>query len=176
MIDKKQITGIILSGGKSSRMGTDKGFLMYAGKSFIEHSIEALRSLVSNIIIVSNNEEYDVFGLKRIYSGLKFSSTAYNLVLSCDIPLIKTQILERLINAIDVDAQVIQIESDGKSMPLIALYKKSCEHTFLKLLNDGERRLQFAVNKCHVKNVVLNKEEELFTQNINTQKELKAII
>ena len=189
MIDKKQITGIILSGGKSSRMGTDKGFLMYAGKSFIEHSIEALRSLVSNIIIVSNNEEYDVFGLKRIedvivnagplagiYSGLKFSSTAYNLVLSCDIPLIKGQILERLINAIDVDAQVIQIESDGKSMPLIALYKKSCEHTFLKLLNEGERRLQFAVNRCHVKNVVLNKEEELFTQNINTQKELKAII
>ncbi len=47
-------------------------------------------------------------------------------------------------------------------MPLIALYKKQCEHIFLKLLNEGERRLQFAVNKCNIKNIVLNKDDNTF--------------
>lgn len=189
MTDQKNITGIILSGGKSSRMGTDKGFLSFNGKYFLQHSIDALNPLVDNIMIVSNNEEYDIFGLKRIedtienagplagiYSGLKQSKTDYNLVLSCDIPLINGSILQKLIDAIDDDSEIIQIESQGKTMPLIALYKKQCESIFLKFLNEGERRLQYAVNQCNVKNVILNEEETYFAQNINTPEQLNAIL
>ncbi|MDN3667347.1 molybdenum cofactor guanylyltransferase [Algibacter miyuki] len=188
MIDKKHITGIILAGGKSSRMGTDKGFLSFNGKSFIQYSIDALQPLVSKIIIVSNCADYDVFGLERIedtiensgplagiYSGLKHSETTYNLVLSCDIPLIHSQILERLISEVDNGSEVIQIESNGRRMPLIALYKKSCESRFLKLLNSGERKLQFAVNQCKSKVVSLEKHEQKLTTNINTKDELKQI-
>ena len=188
MIDKKHITGIILAGGKSSRMGTDKGFLNFNGKSFIQCSIDALKPSVSKIIIVSNCADYDVFGLERIedtiensgplagiYSGLKHSETNYNLVLSCDIPLIHSEILERLISEVDNDSEVIQIESNGRRMPLIALYKKSCESRFLKLLNSGERKLQFAVNQCKSKVVSLEKHEQKFTTNINTKDELKQI-
>jgi molybdopterin-guanine dinucleotide biosynthesis protein A len=189
MVDKKHITGIILSGGKSSRMGSEKGFMSYNGKPFIQHSIEALKPLVMEIIIVSNNVDYDVFGLKRIedvmenagplaglYSGLHQSKTDYNLVLSCDIPLINTSILQRLVDAIDDDSEIIQIESQGKTMPLIALYRKQCEHIFLKLLNEGERRLQFAVNQCLVKNVILLNDESEFVQNINTPEQLNTIL
>ena len=189
MVDKKHITGIILSGGKSSRMGSDKGFMSYNGKPFIQHSIEALKPLVMEIIIVSNNVDYDVFGLKRIedvmenagplaglYSGLHQSKTDYNLVLSCDIPLINTSILQRLVDAIDDDSEIIQIESQGKTMPLIALYRKQCEHIFLKLLNEGERRLQFAVNQCLVKNVILLNDASEFVQNINTPEQLNTIL
>ncbi|WP_111306998.1 molybdenum cofactor guanylyltransferase [Confluentibacter sediminis] len=188
MIDKKDITGIILSGGKSKRMGTDKGFLLYGGKYFIQYSIEALKPLVNETIIVSNHIDYDVFGLNRVedtfenygplaglYSGLQHSKTKYNLVLSCDIPLIKTNILKKLIKAADNDSDIIQIESDGKTMPLIALYKKECAAIFLKLLNHNERRLQYAVNQCKVKTVVLDDAEELFTRNINTPEELNEI-
>ena len=111
-----------------------------------------------------------------IYTGLKHSLTDYNLVLSCDIPLVKTDLLKKLIDAIDGESEVIQIESQGKNMPLIALYKKPCEAVFLKLLNEGERRLQFAVNQCKVKNVVLNNEDSCFTKNINTPEQLKDIL
>lgn len=188
-MNKKNITGIILSGGKSSRMGTDKGFLPFNGKPFMQHGIDALKPLVAEVFIVSNNKEHDIFGLKRIddvienagplagiYSGLKQSKTDYNLVLSCDIPLINSNILQKLIDAIDDTAEIIQIESQGKTMPLIALYKKTCEPKFLRLLNKGERRLQFAVNQCQVKNVMLNNEESYFTQNINTPEQLNAIL
>ena len=188
MIKKEDITGIILAGGKSSRMGTDKGFLKLDGKLFIEYSILALQPLVSQIMIVSNNSDYDVFGLKRIedviensgplagiYSGLHQSKTAYNLVLSCDIPLIKTEILGQLIEVQDGNSDVIQIVSKGKWMPLIALYKKTCETTFYQLLQNDERRLQVAINQCRVKNIVLNSEFEAFTENINTPEELEQI-
>jgi molybdopterin-guanine dinucleotide biosynthesis protein A len=188
MIDKKDITGIILAGGKSSRMGNDKGFLMLNEKPFIQYSINALQPLVSEIIIVSDNPDYDVFGFKRIndaiknagpvagiYSGLEASSTEFNLILSCDIPLINSELLQKLIDSVDDTSEIIQIESQRKSMPLIALYRKQCKDMFYKLLHTDERRLRIAVNTCKSKNIRLETELELFTMNVNTPNELKIV-
>jgi molybdenum cofactor guanylyltransferase len=188
MIDKKHITGIILAGGKSSRIGSDKGFLLLKNKPFILHVIEALQPLVSDIIIVSNNADYDIFKLKRvndliedsgplagIYTGLHYSNTENNLVLSCDIPLINTETLRKLEILKEENVDVIQLESNSKTMPLIALYKKHCENKFFELLQQGEKRLRFAVNKCKVKTIVLNEALEKVTTNINTLNDLNKI-
>ena len=188
MIEKKDITGIILAGGKSSRIGTDQGFLLLNEKPFVQYSIDALKPLVSEIIIVSDDSKYDVFGLKRvndltknagpvagICSGLEASSTEYNLILSCDIPLISSEILQKLIDNIDDVSQIIQIESNGKSMPLIAIYKKDVINTFDAFLKNDERRLRVAIKSCISKTIILEKEQEFSTMNVNTQNELKAI-
>ncbi|TXG35344.1 molybdenum cofactor guanylyltransferase [Seonamhaeicola maritimus] len=188
MIKNKNITGIILAGGKSSRMGADKGFIKLNNKSFVEYSIKALKPLVNDIIIVSDNPDYDAFGYKRIldeikdagpvagiYSGLNASKTENNLILSCDIPLIKTGVLEKLIESIDDDSEVIQIESNGKSMPLIALYKKQSAQVFIDALQNDERRLRRVLNSLKTKNVALNDEEQNTTMNVNTKEELKTI-
>lgn len=188
MTDKKNITGIILAGGKSTRMGSDKGFLLLNGKPFVQYSIVALKPLVSEILIVSDNPDYDVFGLKRINditknagpiagicSGLEASTTEYNLILSCDIPLITSEILQKLIDNIDEISEIIQVESQGKSMPLIALYKKQVAKTFNTFLQAGERRLRVAIKNCKSKNIVLEKKHKYSTMNVNTQTELKAV-
>jgi len=188
MIDKKHITGLILAGGKSSRIGSDKGFLLLNNKPFIQHIIDALQPLVNDIIIISNNADYNIFNLKRvtdlienagplagIYTGLYHSNTKNNLVLSCDVPLINTEILKKLTNNIDENVDIIQLESKGKTMPLIALYKKHCRSKFLELLQQDEKRLRFAVKQCKVKTIVLNKELEKFTANVNTLNNLKEI-
>ena len=188
MIDKKHITGIILAGGKSSRMGQDKAFLKRNGKTFIEHSIEAIKPLVSEVIIVSDNADCEMFNLKcvndviknsgplaGIYSGLINSKTDYNLVISCDIPLITADVLKKLIINDEPDIDIKQIVSSGKPMPLIALYKKHCETVFYELLINDERRLHVALNQCKVKNIELNPKSELLTTNINTPEELKKI-
>ncbi len=188
MIGVEKVTGIILAGGKSSRMGTDKGFLKLNNNLFIKHVINAVKPLVSETIIVSDNNNYDVFGLKRVedeiknagplsavYSGLKTSKTQYNFVLSCDIPLITTEILKKLLKEIDKHTDIIQIVSQGKSMPLIALYKKQCETVFLELLNNNERRMNYAINQCNLKTIILQTEEEIYTKNINTPEDLKKI-
>lgn len=188
MAVKNNITGIILAGGKSSRMGSDKGFLKLNDKRFVLYSIEALKPLVSEILIVSDNENYDTFGYKRIediikhsgpvagiYSGLKASKTEYNLILSCDIPLIKTLILNKLIDAIDDTSEVIQIESNGKTMPLIALYKKSIAPTFKNALDNDERRLRTVLKSLITKTIILDASEHNSTKNVNTPNELKTI-
>ncbi|WOD43109.1 molybdenum cofactor guanylyltransferase [Hwangdonia lutea] len=188
MIDKKHITGIILAGGKSSRMGTDKGFMLLNDKPFVQYSIDALKSLVSEIIIVSDDSDYDAFRLKRvnditknagpiagICSGLEASFTDYNLILSCDIPLISSEVLQQLIDAIDDDSEIIQIENQGKTMPLIALYKRHVKNKFKQFLQQDERRLRVAVKACKSKNIILEKEYEFSTMNVNTKEELKQV-
>ena len=188
MKKKSTITGIILAGGKSSRMGEDKGFLKLNGKTFMSSIIEALNPIVGEIIIVSNNSEYDVFNLKRVadsmedsgplaglYSGLLHSETENNIVLSCDVPLISTSVLKKLLEGAPSEAEVIQFESEGKTMPLVAMYKKKCRHHFLKLLQTNERRLRFAIDQLDVKTITLDSELGKTVRNINTISELKDL-
>ena len=188
MKNKNHITGIILAGGKSSRMGTDKGFVLYKNKSFVQHIIDALQPLVDEVIIVSNNPDYDVFGLKRVndlientgpvagvYTGLHYSKTENNLVVSCDVPLINSETLSLLINGVEDAKDVVQLESNGKSMPLIAMYKKQSKAVFYSLLKDGERRLRIALTHLQVKTITLDEKQGRYTTNINTLKNLKEI-
>ena len=188
MKKKSTITGIILAGGKSSRMGEDKGFLKLNGKTFMSSIIAALKPIVGEIIIVSNNSEYDVFNLKRVadsmedsgplaglYSGLLHSETENNIVLSCDVPLISSSVLKKLLEGAPSETEVIQFESEGKTMPLVAMYKKKCRHHFLKLLQTNERRLRFAIDQLNVKTITLDSELGKTVRNINTISELKDL-
>lgn len=188
MSNKKDITGIVLAGGKSSRMGSDKGLIKIDNKTFVENVIAAMEPLVNEIIIVSNNPEYDQFGFYRVeddikdsgplaglYSGLKYSNSEFNLVLSCDIPIIKTEILEKLIEVDYKNYEVTQIESHNKTMPLIAIYQKQCMHKCLELLQQDERRLRVAVNQLKTKTIVIDSEYDPFVKNVNNKEDLKTI-
>jgi molybdopterin-guanine dinucleotide biosynthesis protein A len=188
MKNSKKITAIILAGGKSSRMGRDKGSLILNGSSFLRRIIEVVKPIVNDIIIVSNNPGHDMMDCIRVndhiensgplaglYAGLFHSTTPFNLVLSCDIPFIKTSILEQLINQIDDDNDVVQIESHGKTMPLIAVYKKECMYECLKLLNIGERRLRVAVKQFKTKNIPLHASLDRYISNVNTTQQLNQL-
>ena len=188
MINKNNITGVILAGGKSSRMGTDKGTLVLKEKTFIQHIIDAMEPLVGDIIIVSDNPNHIIFGIKRIedtikdagplagiYSGLQYSKTNYNLVVSCDVPLITSEVLSKLIENHEEGLDVVQLESHQKTMPLTALYNKLCTQTIKDLLDKGERRVRFAVSQFKTKNVKLDDRLSSATKNINTKEEFDAI-
>lgn len=185
---KSNITGIVLAGGKSSRMGTDKSHLIFNDKTFIEHSIYALKEIATEIIIISNNEKHDDLGYKRIpdyiqdfgpvagiYTGLANIKTKFAIILSCDIPLIQTKILKKLISIENDEHQVIQFEFKNKNTPLTALYKKSCVTIFKKAIKNKTRRLQTVVKECNPKNIILSEEEAVYIQNINTKEDFKTI-
>lgn len=188
MMLKNNITGIILSGGKSSRMRTNKALLLYKDKPFIQHVINAMSPLVNELIIVGRPDEYAHLNLKCIddiiensgplagvYSGLEASKTKYNLILSCDVPLITTGILTTIIDHIDDESDVIQIESNGQAMPLIAIYKKHCKSLFRSLLHQGERRLLTALDQLMVKNIALDPSLNIHVTNINNPSILNKI-
>ena len=185
---QKHITGIIIAGGKSSRMGTDKGFLEFKGKPFISYSIDALSPYVDDIIIVSNDYKYDVFNLKRVndcienagplaavYSGLLHSKTEDNIILSCDIPLINKGLINKIINQFDDQFDIIQVKNNSKSMPLIAAYKKRCLSKCMQLLIDGERRLRVAVKHFKTKTIPLELHLQQCTMNVNTPNEFQTL-
>ena len=69
METKKNITGVVMAGGESSRMGTDKGVLEINGKPMVEVIISALKPVVDDIIIIANNSNYDYLGYK-VYNDL----------------------------------------------------------------------------------------------------------
>ena len=106
-----QATGIILAGGKSSRMGEDKGLVLLNGKPMIQYVIEALKEVVSDIIIISNNASYNKFRVPvysdiikdkgpvgGIYTGLYHSTTELNFCISCDVPMISSDFIFWLLN------------------------------------------------------------------------------
>jgi len=188
MIDKKNITGIILAGGKSSRMGTEKGLLELNGSTFIAKIINAIEPLVNDILIISKNKKYDILGCKRIndliensgpvagvYTGLYHSKTQLNLVLSCDIPLITPNIIKMLILGYENEFEVIQLQSQNKTMPLIAIYNKQCMHKCLDFLQQNERRLRSVVNQFKTKTILIDSKFDKFVKNINTNADLKSL-
>ncbi len=188
MKKKSTITGIILAGGKSSRMGHDKAMLLYKNKPFIAHSINALKPLVETILIVGDNKQYDPLGYNRvndivkdagplsgIVSGLQASATHYNLVVTCDVPLLTTEVLTLLTNAISNTDAIIQLKTQLHEMPLLAIYPKSCLPVLEKSLFSGNRTIKIALENCTVKNVVVDSSLEKFIENINTKKQFNKL-
>lgn len=182
------INGIILAGGKSKRMGTTKSLLLLNGHPFISYAIQALEPLTEHIYIVSDDHLYNDFPCRSIndlvkdagplgglYSGLQNSSANYNLVLSCDVPFIKTELLSLLVEEIEEHVDVIQFSAEDQTHPLIALYTKNCIPSFKNLLDSGERRLRVALASVRVKTIPLEPEFAPLLRNINTRKEYEAL-
>ncbi|WP_147535045.1 molybdenum cofactor guanylyltransferase [Bacillus marasmi] len=130
--------GIILSGGKSSRMGTNKSLLKINQKPNIERIKDELDKLVSEIVLVSNNPETyqflqlntvsDVYPgqgpLAGIHAGLLASSFDVNLIVACDMPFISMELGSYLLDATDNYDAVLPV-IHGKHQPLFAVYRKS---------------------------------------------------
>jgi len=182
-----EIGAIILSGGKSSRFGSDKGLVDFKGKALIEYAIKASCSFTKDIIISTNNNAYNRFGLPiikdlyqntgplgGIYSALQASSHDLNLVLPCDTPYINKALIKILIDHYNHEEVLIFKTEDGKYHPLLGLYHKNLLPKMKKSLDQNHFKLiQFIFNRKHTV-IPLNKDhsfQESFL-NFNHREEL----
>lgn len=183
---QKNITGIILAGGKSSRMGTDKGKLLLNDIPFTQHIIYNLAPIVDEIIIVSNCESYDLFKVKRIpdnvkdygpvagvYTGLKASKTDYSIIVSCDSPKVNMDVFKPLLENRNNKYDIVQYICDSRTTPLIALYNKKCLSIFKLALKNNIKKLRFVVKQLEGKTLVAPDEIRDYIVNINTPKDLE---
>jgi molybdopterin-guanine dinucleotide biosynthesis protein A len=184
-----EATGIILAGGKSSRMGQDKGLLLLNDKPLVKYVIEALSPIVQNIIIISNNEAYKKFGfpvysdiVKKkgpaggIYTALIHSSAEKNIILSCDTPFVSSELLSFLLLKSKV-FDVTVAEFNNKIHPLIGVYSQ-CVLPSYKINLDKNHLKLMLINQSLNTNIV--KVDEKFNNpklfyNINTPKDLKQV-
>jgi molybdopterin-guanine dinucleotide biosynthesis protein A len=106
MAIKDDISGVILVGGKSRRMGTDKAFLKIDGKTLLEKVTDAFTDNFSSISLIGGKAErfagYDLpvhedlypgSALGGLYTGLFYSSTEYVFVSSCDMPFPNARVI-----------------------------------------------------------------------------------
>ncbi len=149
------MTGIVLAGGESRRMGSDKAFLPINGLPMIEHVIRALRTVCGHIIVVTNSprdyERYDVEvagdalnsrgSLVGLYSGLLQSSDDQNLVVACDMPFLSPGLLAYMAR-ISADYQVVLPRVGDFIEPLHALYRRDLLPIIEERLRRDERRIR----------------------------------
>lgn len=158
------ITSIILAGGKSSRIGTDKALLKINGESVIEKIHKLLSEIFSDIIIISNKPDdfhfltmkvykdiYPDFGpLSGIHSGLTHSKTENNFIISCDMPLITEEAI-RFIISNNTDADITFSKTDSKYHTLFGLYKQTCLPMAEELLKTASSEIKNQTQKTKVK-------------------------
>jgi len=135
----QNISGIILSGGKSTRMGENKSLLKIGDKTAIERIVDLMAGLFPKLILSANTpEEYSFLGLETvkdiythagplagIHAGLQKSTTEKNFVISCDMQLMNEETIKFLVDY-NTDRQITIAKADGFFQQLAGVYHKSC--------------------------------------------------
>ena len=183
------ITGIILAGGKSSRMGTDKGLIPFKGKALIHYAEEILKTFCGQIIISSNSSNYDFLGypvvkdiypnsgpMGGIYSALCHSKTDLNIVISCDMPFINEGLIKDLISSADKYDVVVPWYKDDHFEPMAAAYQKKNSEIFLSFIKDNNYRIPDFYNVVNTLKLDMSQNPDYYSENlfynINSKAEL----
>lgn len=159
MIDRQQITALILAGGKSRRMGgTDKGLLPFGGGLLVGHVLDAIRPQVGGVLISANRHqaEYERFGvpvltdplddfqgpLAGFLAGLRRMQTEYLLTLPCDGPVVVDDLAGRLAAGLSRSDADIAVAHDGNRLqPVYALLNRRVRPDLELALGEGERKI-----------------------------------
>jgi len=181
MIQEKA-TAIILAGGDSCRMGTDKSMLPIKGKPIVETISEQLRDSFEQILISTNEVENLAFlgleivpdrmqgqgPLMGIASALEASANEVNFVVACDIPHIDLAYVRKMLSQAKGADIVIPRSRDKEYEPLFAVYNKSALEAINKVLRTGGRKISDVFTRCKVSYIELKADS---FANLNTRAE-----
>lgn len=190
MIERK-ISGILLAGGRSKRMGKDKAFINYLGKELYRYPLEILEHFCDDIIISSSNPKFLETGHKicpdeisgigpmgGIYSCLKETKHEYSLVLGCDTPLLNHQLIRELITNISHQSVIVAMNAEGFPESLIGIYKKTCSGSLKSQIEKQNYKMSdFLIDENTLfQNLSLSHKDlvQLFS-NINTMQDLHSL-
>ncbi|HET9179880.1 MAG TPA: molybdenum cofactor guanylyltransferase [Terriglobia bacterium] len=159
------LTGFLLVGGASRRMGRPKESLRIDGESMLERQVRLLRSVARRVAVIGAPAGYladlnapcipdAVAGrgpLGGIYTALLESRTEYNLIVACDLPFITRRLLSGLVlraMAAGSDATV-PCSRDGRLQPLCAVYRRRALYAVRTRLELGENKLSGFFSMVH---------------------------
>lgn len=142
----KNISAIVLSGGRSSRMGTDKCELEYEGQTLINHQIGKMKKIGIEDIIASGYrgkmcdakivaDDIMKGPLSGLLKGLMAIKNDRAFVISVDVPLVRLESIKRIIDySFEKDLDMAMIKHNGNKEPLMGVYKKSLVENIKKVL------------------------------------------
>jgi molybdopterin-guanine dinucleotide biosynthesis protein A len=156
----KDITGIILAGGKSLRYGTNKALVEVDGIRLIERVIRVIQPLFEKLMIITNTpREYDYLRIPMhediikglgplggVYTGLNIMSTESGFFVACDMPFLQGDLIRHMVE-IKADFDAVVPKVDWKIEPLHAIYTRNCLPAVKKLIDaNGYQIIRFFDN------------------------------
>lgn len=161
------MTGIILAGGKNTRIAEEKAFIqLEGGQPLIARIVEVLETLFPKILIIANNRNaYLDYGipvvedlikgkgpLGGIFTGLCYSTSDCNFVVGCDMPFIEPSLVKFMVEGCE-DYDVVIPEIGGEVEPLLALYSKNCIPVIFEHLMRDNLKTREILDKLKVKRI-----------------------
>jgi len=188
------LSAVVLAGGQSRRLGTDKALLTFNGRTLLAATIETLRPLFQEVIVVSNQPQAhahpasrlvgDVFpgkgSLGGIYSGLVAAGAPHCLVVACDMPFLNAGVI-RYMASLASDADVVIPRLAANVEPLHAIYAKTCLPHMRQLLDEGNLKIIDFFPKVRVRYVEASElapwdPDHRAFMNINTPQDLARVM
>ena len=194
MTSNDEITGVILAGGMSRRLGRNKALELVGGRPLISRVIERVGSVANQILVVVNNEqrsqeldlppsvksvvdEYpDTGSLGGIYTGLSSARTPWIVVVACDLPFLNKKLLKLLVDN-RRDSDVVVPVLDGRPEPTHAAYSKVCIPHIRGKIESGRLKIAGFFDDVAVTSIPQDEVEKIDPQrlsffNVNTQDDL----
>ena len=185
------VTGLILAGGKGSRMGgVDKGLQAFRGKRLVDHVYERLAPQVGGIIINANQnqEAYRTLGVRVVsdaiggfagplagfHAGLSVSKRPLLASVPCDSPFLPEDLIERLYARIDETGAELAVAKTGdQPHPVFSLMRRGVLDHLSDFLKEGGRKIDAWYATLNVVEVPFDDETQAFS-NFNTLEELAS--
>lgn len=195
MIDPQHITGLVLAGGRGSRMGgVDKGLQPYAGQPLVAHALMRLGHQVGQLMVNANRNlgAYESLGvpvwpdtvpdyagpLAGFLVGLEHCETPWLVTVPCDSPLFPDDLVARLAAAVvehDADIAMAATREDGvlQVQPVFCLMKTDLLESLVRFTQGGQRKIDkwTAQHRC----VEVPFDEPQAFANANTLDELRQL-
>jgi molybdopterin-guanine dinucleotide biosynthesis protein A len=187
------VTAFILAGGKSTRMGVDKAFVAYDGRTLLARALDLGRSITPDVRVVGSREKFAVFApvvedvfrncgpLGGIHAALRGSLTELNLMLAVDMPFVTSAFFQYVIRQARgaPEAKVVVPRGDEGWQPLCAVYRREFADAAENALRAGRNRIDQLFDQVCTR--VIEKEELVGAgfcaavfRNLNTPEELEA--
>lgn len=158
------MTGFVLAGGASRRMGRDKALLALGHETILQRQVRTLRAVCDGVVVIGSPERYsglagpvipdDLIGggpLRGIYTGLRHTRTEFNLFLGCDLPFMQARFLRVLAaRALEDGADVTVPQTlDGCLQTLCAVYRRHALGAIRSRLAAGENMIRRVFPRIH---------------------------
>lgn len=188
-----EVTGVLLAGGKSRRMGEDKRHLRVGEQTLLERGLAVLRSTFPDVLVVIAQDSPpldveaqvvrdlvpDCGSLGGLYTGLMQAATPYIFVVACDMPFLDPAVLAQFTSR-RANADIVMAKLASRIHPMHALYSKRCVPVVERMIQARQLKIQEMVadRSLHVRYVteddlrIIDPSERSF-QNVNTPADLE---
>ncbi|THJ11058.1 MAG: molybdenum cofactor guanylyltransferase [Nitrospira sp. CG24C] len=189
-----EVSGVLLAGGKSRRMGEDKRHLAVGEQTLLERGLAVLQSIFREVLVVIAQDSTllridarvvrdlvpDCGSLGGLYTGLTQATTPYIFVAACDMPFLNQTVIAQFTNR-RATADIVIAKLDDRLHPMHALYSKRCLPALEQMIRARQLKIQEIVSQSSLR-VRYVTEADLLTidhsghsfYNVNTMADLEA--